>query len=204
MSEIFMASNGLQIKTNERARGTLMWRIADDRDLDPTSYAFKHPWTKVGPHSEDSDLSEALFEYKLALRDEQRGVWRSPNYPDFAVYTRGDENVSLAERRGAVNATIRVLNEPYGVSAVVSRQRRGGAGTAGEAAHEVVREFFEAFPPSAPWHKAEPGEAWMLTISECAPEAYVLSNSGVFLGTRHSWAQEHPIITDGKKMEVVD
>lgn len=102
----------------------------------------------------DEDDMQALREFFQAEADERLGRWRSPQWEHFVVYPDSvDPDVCV------------VVNEYGGRSHTLARDGRLlRAGTAGGLFFDVAAAYFDAHPEPKPWHDAEPGEVWELTV----------------------------------------
>lgn len=130
----------------------------------------------------------ALREFFQAEADERLGRWRWPENPDYVVYPRPNHVAVVHEQSGnALQAT----REQADINTGLCR---------------AARAYFDAHPEPKPWHDAEPGEGWLLTIDgrECAAVALADPN-GVFGGLKFETAEHGlfgrlaPAITDGRR-----
>ena len=96
---------------------------------------------------------QALREFFQHERDIELGRWRSKEHPSYVVYPQDEENYGVL-----------VVDEISGVGDYVSVNMAAGSGEA-RMHVKVAREFFAAHPEPKPWHNAQPGEVWALTVS---------------------------------------
>lgn len=133
-------------------------------------------------------VSQGLREYFLAERDQELGRWRDPSRPEYVVYPFDRIDIHDPYYRECV-----VLNEDTGES-----QRFGTDMTSchGGTAKEVARVYFAAHPVVRPWHKADSGEVWKLTVD--GVEGVWKVGEERFFATGSRWvALDYWGITDG-------
>jgi|SRR5690606_9550101 len=98
----------------------------------------------------------AWREFFQAERDEELGRWRWPENPDYVVY-RTDEN------------SILVLRESVGDSEEF-QTAWAWCGTGDEPPvtewQRAAADWAKSHPERKPWHSAEAGEIWVLSIDE--------------------------------------
>lgn len=144
MSDVFTASNGTKIETSEIHGGL---DVTSNKDVD---YLFKKH-------------VDALREWFQAERDEELGMWRDPESPDWVVY--------LIDVHGDVRK-IGVRNERDRRTFII---RENGSIT-GASFREVAGRWFAAHPMHRAWHDARPGEAWAITVKGVEFPVIVRSN----------------------------
>lgn len=100
----------------------------------------------------------ALEEWFQAKRDAELGRWRWPANPDYVVY-------------GAkwLNGYVTVVNERTGEHGEVSldwirKCVQQGMDAAGDDWEYAALAYAEANPEKHPWHAAEQGDVWVLTV----------------------------------------
>ncbi len=104
-------------------------------------------WDDLLPESE-----VAFREFFLHERDVELGRWRSKEYSEYVVYPYP-------------SGRIYVVNESAPGSSGESFTRGEFSDTAAYyTARKVALEYFAAHPVSKPWHDAQPGEVWALTV----------------------------------------
>lgn len=171
MSE-FVASNGIRVRV-EKAFG----------DLEMIGAGGPHrSWEFVV----NSAGVEALREFFLAERDVELGRWRSKEHPECVVLVNCQKQATVvSEKTGA-------MSRPFG--------RGEFPGTYGEFAN-IAAEFFAAHPEPKPWHDAQPGEVWVLTISG-ETLAHEVGADGRFkkVGGILSTPLRFPAITAGRRI----
>lgn len=132
----FTASNGILIKDQEAGLTVVCSGGREDHVLTPSE-------------------SNALREFFRAEEDERLGRWRWPEDPDYVVTT--SDQFRAGEREGWAIFT----HEPTGLSCSAARSARGGL-RVDQRFPEVADAFFAAHPEPKPWHKAEPGQVWLV------------------------------------------
>ncbi len=125
---------------------------------------------------QDPDLI-ALRQFFQAEADERLGRWRWPENPDFIVYLRE-------------NGSVTVFEESMPTAALTFWKNLGATGTSSGKYMAAARAYFDAHPEPKPWHDAEPGEGWLLTIdgNECAAVSLPDPND-VFGGVKFETAE---------------
>ena len=93
---------------------------------------------------------DALREFFQHEKDEQLGRWRSKNDPAWTA-VRHEGNVTFQHEHGT-----RSFNITINDTASLNRWTK--------ELQAIAHEYLEAHPESKPWHDAQPGEAWLLTI----------------------------------------
>lgn len=103
-------------------------------------------------------------EYFQAKRDEDLGRWRWPENPEYVVYPLkpGGGCTALSERTGVSKTWV---------------ERSDAAGD-GSYLAPAARAYFEAHPERKPWHSAEAGEVWILSIDDSEDIPCVVTSSG--------------------------
>lgn len=96
---------------------------------------------------------QALREYFLAERDKELGRWRDPEDGDVVVYRN-------PEKGGAII----VKDERTGNTTPWHRGLMNQTLPSNYGNHETANRYFEAHPEKKPWHDAEPGEWWDVTV----------------------------------------
>src|SRR5690625_2476196 len=102
-------------------------------------------------------VTEALREYFIAERDTELGRWRDEEKPNMVVY-RVPENDDKDGR------AVRVIDEATG--AYFSLWERDVKHFERGSVHATAARYFAAHPEPRPWHSAQPGEVWLLTIND--------------------------------------
>ncbi|WP_431862985.1 hypothetical protein [Microbacterium algeriense] len=127
-------------------------------------------------------------EYFQHREDVRLGRWRWPENPDYVVYRRGDGLLALNEQSG--NTKFHDI-----------RTNRSGTWTNGSILDEAIRAYFEAHPERKPWHDAEPGDVWVLTVLGHTL-AWVADGDGYFqhLVDPESLRVTDPDISDGRRI----
>lgn len=113
------------------------------------------------------DTQQALREFFQAEADERLGRWRDPEDPVFVVYSGVAWN--------GMYAPIRVVAETNGASWLLDREDHEP--NVHESVLAVARRYFDAHPEPRPWHDAQPGEVWELTVDDEQPAAFYPSKS---------------------------
>lgn len=130
-------------------------------------------------------------EWAQAQRDIELGRWRWPENPDLVVYpNHGDGQVSVIdERDGSHSYYSRRL------CATTAPPRLDGM-------HAAAHAYFDAHPDRKPWHEAQPGEVWALTV-DGREDAYI-DRIGEFHPIRPSVvvsiAHDYSRITEGRRI----
>lgn len=109
---------------------------------------------------QDSDKvwTQAIREFFLHERDKELGRWRWPEDPNIVVYPRD------------VGRWVEVIHEVYANRGVYSR---GDFNSVPEWVEEAAEAYFLAHPVPKPWHDAQPGEVWLLTVGDADPVAWM-------------------------------
>lgn len=94
---------------------------------------------------------DALHEYLQHQRDEELVRWRSKEHPNYVVYPQGPD-------------AIEILCETDGRSHTCGRDCPHSRWMLSYKWAEVQDEYFAAHPEKKPWHDAQSGELWILTI----------------------------------------
>ncbi len=141
----FTASNGVRFKElNER----LKWST----DLYPSWHDIgEDPGGDGAGYGVGSLLDDALVEYYRSREDERLGRWRWPGNPDYVVYPP----------EPGFDFDAFVVDEVAGAS---SEFRRGGEFRRSSGMRDAADAYFAAHPAPKPWHSAEEGDVWVLTI----------------------------------------
>lgn len=140
--EIFTASNGYQLRQNERTGNRIEYRSG--------SYGSWKSDTATHSFSPKSVVGTAVSEYLIHLRDLELGRWRDPKFPQYVVYPSdtGDKN------------RVRVIDETTGFSYHLSREGVSGNERYPEISAAV--RYFEAHPIRKPWDDAQPEDIWLI------------------------------------------
>ena len=125
----------------------------------------------------------AVEEFCQAKHDAELGRWRDPLDPHLVVYRRDGEHVRVIdERTGDFQDAVRGT-------------------TLSGSFKDAARAYFEAHPERKPWHEAEPGEVWVLTVRGFTL-AWVADGDGDFqhLVDPESIRRTDPEIMDGRRI----
>lgn len=96
---------------------------------------------------------EALREFFQAERDAELGRWRWPEHPDYVVYPNKNHSVSVIDESTGVREESLTRDETnHDIPAVRNVFFR------------AAKAYFDAHPERKPWHDAEPGDVWELTV----------------------------------------
>lgn len=134
MSDVFTASNGWTVE-----------REAEElRTVSPDGYV----------RGISGQSKQALREYFQHKRDEELGLWRSPDHPDYVVRRLQDEPNG--------DRLVAVYCETSGTKFSVFENS-----TRYSVFDEIGLAYFAAHPVELekPWLNAKPGEAWVITFS---------------------------------------
>lgn len=96
----------------------------------------------------------ALREKLSADNDRRLGRWRDPILQDYVVYPV-DQELGLKDKR------VVVFDERSGVSASLYLSTVDRAGVTYDV-RAIAKRYLEAHPLPEPWHKAKPGDVWVL------------------------------------------
>lgn len=118
--------------------------------------------TLQGYNALDENDMQALREFFQAEADERFGRWRWPENPDYVVYPKED-------------GLFEVLHETTGL--VLTSTVTGNAPFSDEHA-QAARAYLAAHPEPKPWHDANAGEVWLLTVDREIDVPAVASSSG--------------------------
>lgn len=140
-------------------------------------------------HANGYLAASAVFdaeEFFQAKRDAELGRWRDPLNPDYVVSRWGD-----------APEEIRVFHEP---TARYEDFTRDKAVLSDWIPSSVAFRYF-AEHPKKPWHDAEPGDVWVLTVRGFTL-AWVADGDGDFqhLVDPESISATDPEIMDGRKI----
>lgn len=126
---------------------------------------------------------DALREFFQHERDEDLGRWRWMERPHYVAYARGADRV-------------RIIDERTGRAEDFDRY-----GEAAWVMEDAAYAYFEAHPERKPWHAAEPGEVWVLTVRGFTL-AWVADGDGDFqhLVDPESLHVDDPEIMDGRRI----
>lgn len=179
----FVASNGITVEIYQATPdGTPVLQVANADGQYPVLLA-------AGGHI------DAIREFFVDALDKQLGRWRWPENQSFVVYP---------EEPGS--EWVRVICEPQALMVRMDRK---------EACHDYVdrtvyqnaaRAYFEAHAEPKPWHSAEVGEAWLLTIDGDEHTAVARAKRGasdtdvVFETTRGGFGTTGTAITAGRRI----
>lgn len=116
-------------------------------------------------------IHEARKEFYQHLRDQELGRWRDPENPHMVCYPS-------TEPEGSEVRKIWVVDEATGKSLRAWEKHLPLSYDQFAArVSETARRYFEAHPETKPWHNAQPGEVWLLTVGGHTPElVLVLDN----------------------------
>lgn len=129
----------------------------------------------------------ALAEYFEQERDQELERWRSTNHPTYVVYQAHHDQA------------IRVLNETDGTHRIY--HYRVDNPNQVDTFAKVAYEYYAAHPEPDPWYDAEPGEVWLLDITEEGDSVPALVHrSNAFETVRTIYPFTHPAITDGRRI----
>lgn len=140
----------------------------------------------------DSDHTQAMREFFQHERDQELGLWRWPENPDYVVYPK------------VAGELVTVINETDASKSDVSKGPRDHwtNPTGREKVFEDAADaYFDAHPEPKPWHDAKPGEVWVLTVNG---EEYAwsidttYSDRFVYAGGDFNVPRDHPSITAGR------
>jgi len=142
----FTASNGIGVMRLDAGYG--FRNVPDSQEVIGCSDG-------VSRYGINDAKAQALREFFLHERDEQLGRWRWPERPDYVVTPfDGDPDHVLVVQESAGVACEFVRASAYGPSMSGYHSRLAPA----------ARAYFDAHPEPKPWHDAEPGEVWVLTV----------------------------------------
>lgn len=175
-AEDFIASNGL--------------RIVADEDLDVKIFTPAGVNTLgASPWLDEKDQA-ALEEYFQHRRDSRFGRWRSASHTSWTAVLDPDTNlVCFHHEDGLHEFTVDFTSRNLSAW--------------NEGLQAIAREYFEAHPAPRPWHGAQPGEVWLLTISN--PHAgrdiaWQVTDKSEFSRLGLLIHKRDPRITDGRRL----
>ncbi|HLS01115.1 MAG TPA: hypothetical protein VK054_03920 [Beutenbergiaceae bacterium] len=109
------------------------------------------PWRYMDGYCPGTDLDTAMAEYYQHRRDVELGRWRDPENPYMVCYPFGPK-------------VVRVLDETAGLRWDINRHDEDGYLPTTSDVREAAARYFEQHPEPKPWHNAQDGELWVLTI----------------------------------------
>lgn len=137
----------------------------------------------------------AVRSFFQAERDEQLGRWRDPENPDWVVYP-------LPQQDDRDGRCVRVVCEREALYRTFWEHEV--AVRRGETKYgEVARNYFAAHPEPRPWHDAETGEGWLLTI-EGEERLAVVDDEGEFVTATRSFEAGDDLISAGRRIWPTD
>jgi len=163
----YIASNEIRIES-----------VAPDwglRILDPASQPLVPfmTWSSISPRGR-----VALREFFQKERDDELGRWRWPENPDYVVYIAPE----------CADYDVRITCETSGDSMVYTRSEDYGQNRDHPWESlwaRAARAYFDAHPEPKPWHDAEVGEVWLLTVDGDEMPAVVCADTvGTFGGVK--------------------
>lgn len=167
MSDVFTASNGIELRTGEN--GWLERRNGGELGTGI--------WGSV--NGVNTKAPALVWDALREFFDHEAGRWRSPEDPEYVVYRapRSDDGNGRC---------VLVIHEPAGKW---ERTWESLALSVDETDEECTRAYlaakawFLAHPEKKPWHDAKPHEVWALTFSEeggGGTEAWAVGAHGCF------------------------
>lgn len=130
---------------------------------------------------------QALRELFQSERDKELGLWRFADDPDVVAYPRNENKVTVfCERTGTAYHWNR--------GDAVDPGNSGGSGRAAAMA------YFLAHPLPKPWHRAKPGELWVLSwmVRTLTLQPALVGNDGKFTMRDHAYSQKTVDLTDSR------
>jgi len=145
MTTTFTASNGVRIKANP-----------DGIMIQPHP---SMPWRYMDGYCPGTDLDTAMAEYYQHRRDVELGRWRDPENPNMVAYPAGE----IRDKHDRYHrAGVTVFDEKLGGMHLIHEGQTEVPGA--HYAFRTAQRYFEGNPKPAPWHNAQDGELWVLTI----------------------------------------
>lgn len=171
MTKVFRASNGVVV---ERA-----------------GVKAQELWLSVGGAVSRVQLweceKEALREFFLHERDQELGRWRWPENPEYVAYDLGVR-------------VVRIAHEPTGNSWDLDEFSLPNHIVGGRQSwHRTAQAYFAAHPLPKPWHDAQHGEVWALTV-DGKEDAFKLHGDLFRTGNLHDIVQTDRHITAGRRI----
>lgn len=148
-------------------------------ERDDDAVRIHHGYGFLDHHAISAAEAQALREFFQHERDAELGRWRWPENPDYVVYQ-------------ADSGRVRVLRESDGKSGVWSRAQKND----GWMFAQPAIAYFDAHPETKPWHDAQEGEVWVITVR--GEEYPAIFQADAFRDGGGSWAMED--ITAGRRI----
>lgn len=136
---------------------------------------------------------QALREFFLAERDAELGRWRDPEDPDWVGYRYSGPN------------SLQLLNERTARTQYWTRNELGSVDVYGDfPTWPIAQRYFATHPKPKPWHEAQEGEGWTVTVEGETKLMTVVEVDGrlVFIDPSISdyWTLDNDAITTARRI----